>query len=94
MLKTLTFVISAGNHPDFLARTVMLFHRMAIPIHALTLRRPTDDSNLRMEAEAVAEQSGRISAQLVKLIHVAWVETRKPDTRPGRGTRYAMVRTA
>jgi hypothetical protein len=30
MLKTLTFVISAENHPDLLARTVMLFHRLAI----------------------------------------------------------------
>jgi acetolactate synthase small subunit len=95
MLKTLTFVISAENHPDLLARTVMLFHRMAIPIHALTMRRPTDGSNLRMEVEVVADrdQSQRISAQLAKLIHVAWVETRKPETSPGRGTRYALVRT-
>jgi len=32
MLKTLTFVIFAENNPDLLARTVLLFHRLAIPI--------------------------------------------------------------
>jgi hypothetical protein len=48
MLKILTFVISAENHPDLLARTVLLFHRLAIPVHALMMRRHVGDSHLHI----------------------------------------------
>ena len=86
MLKTLTFVISAENHPDLLPRTVMLFHRLAIPIHALTMRRPVDDSNMRISLEVVADakESERIVASVAKLIHVVWVERRKQESKTAR----------
>jgi acetolactate synthase small subunit len=87
MLKTLTFVISAENHPDLLARTVMLFHRRAIRVRALTMR-PADASHLHIRVEVLADpqQSDRIVASLAKLVHVLWVEMRKQEPKPARTT--------
>jgi aconitase B len=44
MLKFVTFVVTAENHPDVLAPAVLLLHRLAIPIHALTMIRPERSS--------------------------------------------------
>jgi len=58
MLKPLTFVASAENHPDLLARMVLLFHRLAIPICKLTMR-PVDPSHLHIRVEVLADLSNR-----------------------------------
>jgi acetolactate synthase small subunit len=88
MLKILTFVISAENHPDLLARTVLLFHRLAIPVHALMMRRHVGDSHMRMRVEVLAdpERSDGIIANLGKIVHVVCVEMRKGETKSPRST--------
>jgi acetolactate synthase small subunit len=95
MLKPLTFVISAENHPDLLARTVLLFHRLAVPIHGLIMQRPEEAPHMRITVHVLAEpdQSDRIAAQLAKLVHVIWVETRRARRQSRlRHLRYAVVR--
>jgi acetolactate synthase small subunit len=80
MLKALTFVISAENHPDLLARAVMLLHRLHIPVHGLTMQRPVQAPRMRITIELLAEpeDSERIAAQLAKIVHVVSIKTRKP----------------
>jgi acetolactate synthase small subunit len=96
MLKVLTFVIWAENHPDLLARTVLLFHRLAIPVHALTMRRPVDDSNMHIQVEVLADpkQSDRIVANLAKITHVVWVEMRKQEPNPTRSKPSTLAETS
>jgi hypothetical protein len=48
MLSCVTFVISAENHPDVPARTVLLLHRLAIHIRVLTMIRPGRSQKMRM----------------------------------------------
>ena len=74
----LTYVISAENQPDLLARTVMLFHGMAIPIYGLNMRRRVDSETTRIEVQVVAqpEKSERIALRLAKILHVTSVRTR------------------
>ena len=93
MLKTLTFTISAENHPDLLARTVMLFHRMAIPIYGLTMQRPMDRSNMRMVIAVLADpaKSERIVASLGKIVDVLSVGTRRQSSKPARNMRATVV---
>jgi len=81
MLKELTFAVSPENHLDSLARTVLLFPRLAIPVHGLTMRRPEDSPKMRMTIEVLAhtEQSDQIMANLAKLAHFVSIETRKQD---------------
>ena len=93
MLKELTFLISAENHPDLLARTVMLLHRLHIPIHGLTMQRPAGASRMRLTVQILAEtdDSDRIVAQLAKIAHVVSIEARKQKERPVRIQRDALV---
>ena len=95
MLKILSFVISAENHPDLLTRTVLLFHRLAIPVHALMMRRPLDDSHMLIRVEVLAqpEQSDRIMANLGKLVHVVCVEIRKQEAKPAQTTSDTLAET-
>jgi acetolactate synthase small subunit len=95
MLKTLSFTISAENHPDLLARTVMLFHRMAIPIYGLTVQRPMDSSNMRMVIAVLADpaKSERIVASLGNIVDVLSVETRGQSSKPTRNISATMVET-
>jgi acetolactate synthase small subunit len=96
MLKTLTFVICAENHPDLLARTVMLFHRMAIPIYGLTMQRPMDRSNMRMVIAVLADpaKSERIAVSLGKIVHVLSVQTRRQMPKPTHGMIASVVETS
>jgi len=95
MLKTLTLTISAENPPDLLARTVMLFHRMAIPIYGLTMQRPMDRSNMRMVIAVLADpsKSERIAVSLGKIVDLLSVHTRKRVARPARSAASALVET-
>lgn len=95
MLKLLTFVISAENHPDLLPRTVMTFHRLAIPIQALLMEsRPESSRRIRITVEALAHpgQFERIAESLAKIVHALWVQARKERHPPERNVRYALVR--
>jgi acetolactate synthase small subunit len=95
MLKTFTFTISAENHPDLLARTVMLFHRMAVPIYGLTMQRPMDRSNMRMVIAVLADpsKSERITVSLGKIVQVLSVDTRKRVARPAGSMVPTLVET-
>ena len=87
-MKVLSFVISAENHPDLLARTVLLFDRLAIPVHALMMRRPLEDSHvlIRVEVLAEPEQSDRIMASLGKLVHAVCIAMREQESQLPRTT--------
>ena len=96
MLTPLTFVVSAETHPDLLARTVMAFHRLAIPIQALLMeRRPESSRRMRITIEVVAypEQSERIAKNLAKIVLVVWLQARKERRHPGSNLRCALDRT-
>jgi acetolactate synthase small subunit len=79
MLKSLTLVISAQNDPNLLARTVLVLHRLAIPIHGLTMQRPKGSARMRVTIDVLAEPqaSNRIAANLAKLVHVVSIKTRQ-----------------
>jgi acetolactate synthase small subunit len=93
MLKTLTFVIYAENHPDLLARTVSLLHRLAIPIVGLLMQRPEHSARMRMTLDVLAppDQSQRIAENLAKIVHVVLVESRKELDRPKRAVRASLL---
>jgi acetolactate synthase-1/3 small subunit len=71
-----TFVVHTQNKPDVLARVVLMFHRRALNIEALTLTRlkESDAVRITITVEADSEQSNRIEANLHKLVDVMLVE--------------------
>jgi acetolactate synthase small subunit len=83
MLSGSTFVVSAENHPDVLARTVLLLHRLAIHIRALTMIRPVRSQKMRMtiHVELDLSRALRVAANLSKIVHVLSVETRNLDAK-------------
>jgi len=95
MLKILTFVISAENHPDLLARTVMVFHRLAIPVQALTMPRHVGNSHMHIRVEVLAdpERSERIIASLGKIVHIICVKLRKEEPK-SRSTPSTVAHTS
>jgi hypothetical protein len=94
MLKKLTFVISAENHSDLLARTVMLLHRLHTPVLGLVMKRPVAASCMRITLEVLAEAEppDRIAAQLAKIVHIISIETHQQDEKSARKRRNALVR--
>jgi acetolactate synthase small subunit len=92
MLKELTFVVSAENHPDLLDRTLFLFRRLAIPIHELAMGRPQDAFKMRVTIEVLAdpELSERIVANLAKLVHVHSINGRKQNADSAHKPRLAL----
>jgi acetolactate synthase small subunit len=83
MLSCITFVVSAENHPDVLARTVLVLHRLAIHIRALTMIRPVRSQNMRMtiQVELDPSHAPRVAANLSKITHVLSVDTRNLDAK-------------
>jgi acetolactate synthase small subunit len=83
MLNSVTFDVSAENHADILARIVLLLHRLAIPIHGLTMKRPKKwrRMSVTIEVEADPECTERIRANLLKIARVVSVKVRAPGTR-------------
>jgi len=77
MLKPLAFVVSAENHPDLLARTVLLFHRLAIPRTHHAAPGGIAAHAHHASRSPHPDQSERIAANLGKLVYVVWVETQK-----------------
>ena len=96
MLKTLLFVIYAENHSDLLARTVLLLHRLVIPIVGLVMQRHELSARMRMTLDVLAppDQSGRIAENLAKIVHVVWVQTRKELLRPKRAVQAGLLRSS
>jgi acetolactate synthase small subunit len=88
MLNPVTFDVSAENHADVLARIVLLFHRLAIPVHGLTMKRPKQRRrmSLTIEVEADADHAERIRAHLLKIVQVVSVRKRPPAI-PSRGSK-------
>ena len=83
MLRGVTFVVSAENYPDVLARTVLPLHRHAIHIRALTMIRPERSQKMRMtiHVELDPSQAQLVAANLSKIVHVLSVETRNLDAK-------------
>jgi acetolactate synthase small subunit len=80
MLKSLTFVVTAENHPDVFARSVLLLHRLAMPIRALTMIRPEDSARMQITIHLKVDpvRLERIAANLSKIAHVLSVEAHNP----------------
>ena len=72
MVKPTTFLVCAMNKSDVLARVVLLFHRCAIDIDRLTMRRPKKSSVMRMSitVRVNTDQWNRLEAILHKLFDV------------------------
>jgi len=76
MVKPTAFLVCAKNKPDVLPRVVLLFHRCAIDIDRLTMRRPKKSSVMRMTITVTVntDQSNRVEAMLHKLVDVLSVK--------------------
>ena len=95
MLKPLTFVIYAENRPDLLARTVLLPHRLAIPIEGLVMQRPERSARMCFTLDVLPpDQSESVAENLARIVHVVWVQTRKEFLRPKRAVRYSLLRSS
>jgi acetolactate synthase small subunit len=86
MLISVTYMVTAENRHDVLARVVVLLHRLAVPIDALTVKRSTKSRTLliTLKAEVIAGQVERIAENLLKLVPVTSVEIgpRRTKFRP------------
>jgi len=78
VLNHVTFDISAENHPDVLARIVLLLHRLAVHIRGLTTKRPKRSRTMHITVEVAArgDQTDRIAASLLTLVCVVSVKKR------------------
>jgi acetolactate synthase small subunit len=92
MLNRITYLVTAQNHPDVLPRTVMLLHRLAVPIDALRVERPGNSPllELTIEAEVIAGQADHIAENLMKIVYVMSV---KISRRPKHRSSLAKVRS-
>jgi acetolactate synthase small subunit len=70
--ELIRFAILAENHPDVLARVVMLFHRLNIEIRVVSIDRTqgSPTTRLRVTVEGREEQADRLQAQLRKIVQV------------------------
>jgi acetolactate synthase small subunit len=95
MLKFFTFVITAENEPDVLARAVLLLHRLAIPIRALTMIRPERSTRMHMTIHLKIDpaRAPRIAANLSKLVHVVSVEAHDQDPQSAAKTERLLTPT-
>lgn len=95
MLKFVTFVVTAENHPDVLARAVLLLHRLAVPIRALTMIRPERSARMHMTIHVKADpaRAPRIAASLLKIVHVLSVESRYQDSKFAAQTEQLLTTT-
>ena len=96
MLKFVTFVVTAENHPDVLARAVLLLHRLAIPIRALTMIQPERSSrriHMTIHLKIDPAHAPRIAASLSKIVHVLSVESRNEDAKSAAQTERLLTPT-
>jgi hypothetical protein len=71
----------------------MLFHRLAIPVQALTMRRHVGDSHMHIRVEVLEdpERFDRIMASLGKIV---CVEMRNQEPRPSRSSPPTVAQTS
>lgn len=96
MLKLVTFVVTAENHPDVLARAVLLLHRLAIPISALTMIRPEQSCrriHMTIHLTVDPARAPRIAANLSKIVHVLSVESHNQDAKSAVQTERLLTPT-
>jgi acetolactate synthase small subunit len=88
MLTEVTFDVSAENHADVLPRIVLLFHRLAIPICGLNMKRPKNGRRMSVtiELEADTDHAERIRAHLLKIVQIVSVKER-PSANSSRRRR-------
>jgi acetolactate synthase I/III small subunit len=70
--ERITFVITAENRAELLARLMLLFHRLNVEIHALSMKRKRDSATMRLNVmvEVGEEHARRIEAHLYKVVEV------------------------
>jgi acetolactate synthase small subunit len=95
MLKFVKFVVTAENQLDVLARAVLLLHRLAIPIRALTMIRPERSARMHMTIHVKVDpvRAPRIAANLSKIVHVLSVEPRTQDKQSAARTERVLTLT-
>jgi hypothetical protein len=70
--ERITFSIAAEHQADLLARLVLLFHRLNVGIHGLSMVRKRDSATMHLGVTVDVEEGHgrRLEAHLYKLIHV------------------------
>jgi acetolactate synthase small subunit len=68
--ERVTFVVTAENRADLLARLVLLFHRLSVEIHGLSMTRKRDSATIRLHVKVEVEHARRIEAHLYKVVEV------------------------
>jgi acetolactate synthase regulatory subunit len=74
--ERITIAIEAEDRADLLARIVLLFHRLNVEIHALSMERKRASKTMRMNVTVEAERGHacRMEAHLYKVVQVRAVE--------------------
>ena len=70
--KRITFAIQAENRADVLARIALLFHRLNVEIHTLSMvrKRGWKTMQMRVVVEAEMGHAHRLKAHLCKVVEV------------------------
>jgi acetolactate synthase small subunit len=70
--ERIIIAIKADNGADLLARLVMLFHRLNVEIHGLSMKRTRGSATMRLNVtvEAEREHACRLEAHLYKVVEV------------------------
>jgi acetolactate synthase small subunit len=70
--KRITFAIQAENRADVLARIALLFHRLNVEIHTLSMvrKRGWKTMQMRVVVEAEMGHAHRLKAHLSKVVQV------------------------
>ena len=95
MLSSVTYLVTAENRPDMIARVVMLLHRLAVPIDSLTVKRFEKERTLTLtiQVEAIAGQAERLAENLMKIVHVMSVEIGRSRTKLRRSSQKSPARS-
>jgi acetolactate synthase small subunit len=83
--ERVTFVIKAENRADLLARIVLLFHRLNVEIHGLSMerKRVSNAMSMNVKVEVEREHARRLEAQLYKVVEVREVESLRAGAELG-----------
>jgi acetolactate synthase-1/3 small subunit len=81
--ERVTFVVTAENRADLLARLVLLFHRLSVEIHGLSMTRKRTSMAMRLNVtvEVEIEHARRIEAHLYKVVEVRSVRIGRAGRR-------------
>jgi len=84
MLNHVTFHVVAENHPDVLARIVMLLHRLNLNIQGIAMQRPKQRRRmtLTLDIELLSGEADRVTSNLLKVVRVKSVSSRNQTEKP------------